>query len=308
MNTQDLITMQIVMFLLMLLGMVLTKKQVISKEGKKCLTELLVNLIIPCNIIYAFSLSGDEKAMENFAVILLVAVSTCIFSVLLSAVAYNRMPHDEKKVMQYATVVSNAGFMGNAVAEGIFGPLGLLYTAVYIIPQRIFMWSIGLTYFNTDNKGKGALKKALTHPCIVAVYIGLLIMIFHIPLPGALGLTVQKVSSCCTALSMFVIGAILAEVDLRTVVTAKTLAYCGVRLIGIPIVTLGACMLLGADALVTGVAVVLAGMPAGATTSILAAQHNVAEQFAVKIVVLSTALSMVTIPLWGLFMLTMGLI
>lgn len=299
--------MQVVMFLLMLMGLVVTKKGLLTAAGKKCLTDLLVNLVIPCNIIYAFTLSGDKSAVDQFGMVLLVAVLTGGFSVALSAVAYNRFPHEEKKVLQYATVVSNAGFMGNAVAEGIFGPLGLVYTAIYIIPQRIFMWSIGVSYFDQSEKGAKGLRKALTHPCIIAVAVGLVLMIAHITLPSILVTTVKKVSDCCTALSMFVIGAILAEVDLRTVITPKTLAFSAVRLCGIPLVTLIVCLLLGAQPLVTGVAVILAGMPAGATTSILAAQYGTGEKFAVKIVVLTTALSMLSIPLWGALMIHFGL-
>lgn len=35
----------------------------------------------------------------------------------------------KKKVLQYATICSNAGFMGNPIIEGIYGQEGLLYAS-----------------------------------------------------------------------------------------------------------------------------------------------------------------------------------
>ena len=46
----------------------------------------------------------------------------------------------------------------------------------------------------------------------------------------------------------------------------------------------------------------MTGMPAGATASIFAARYKSDAPFATKIVVLSTLLSMVTLPLWSLIL------
>ena len=40
------------------------------------------------------------------------------------------------KVLKYATMASNAGILGNPVAEGIFGSMGLFYASFYLIPHE----------------------------------------------------------------------------------------------------------------------------------------------------------------------------
>ena len=50
MDLGDLLTLQGTLFLLMLLGAYLSKKGVITKEGKRCLTDLVVYVILPCTI------------------------------------------------------------------------------------------------------------------------------------------------------------------------------------------------------------------------------------------------------------------
>ena len=88
-------------------------------------------------------------------------------------------------VLQYATVCSNAGFLGNPVAEGLYGSIGLLYASVYLIPQRIVMWSAGISYFTESPSRKEVVKKVLTHPCIVAVEIGIVLMVTQVKRQGS---------------------------------------------------------------------------------------------------------------------------
>ena len=54
MNISALFHLQIMMFLLMGTGILLRKKNIITPEGKKCLTDLIIDLLLPCNIIHSF--------------------------------------------------------------------------------------------------------------------------------------------------------------------------------------------------------------------------------------------------------------
>lgn len=80
----------------------------------------------------------------------------------------------------YGAVCTNAAFLGNAITEGIFGAEGLMLTSIFLIPQRMAMWSVGVSYFMqgagaapTTPEEKRAHRKAvilktIRHPCIVA--------------------------------------------------------------------------------------------------------------------------------------------
>ena len=43
---------------------------------------------------------------------------------------YRQLFQLQLMIFQYATVCSNAGFLGNPVAEGLYGSLGLLYACL----------------------------------------------------------------------------------------------------------------------------------------------------------------------------------
>ena len=120
--------------------------------------------------------------------------------------------------------------MGNPVVQEIYGDQGLLLASIFLIPQRIVMWSAGVKCF-TNEKGKNAIKKVITHPCILAVFIGMFLMISQIQLPEFATKTIDVLSQCTTALSMIVIGGILSEISIKSVVSKLSLYYCFIRLI-----------------------------------------------------------------------------
>ncbi len=297
----SLFQLQIMMFLLIAIGYVLGKKNIITKEGRKSITDLIIHVILPCNIIVSFFIEMNLHILTSCFVIFLLSIGIQLFSTFVGKYFY---PHANERmlpVLRYATICSNGGFMGNPLVEGIYGSQGLLYASIYLIPQRIVMWSAGLSCF-TKAKGKEVIKKVITHPCIIAVAIGLFFMITQISLPVSFEKTLRTLSGCTTSLSMIIIGVILSEINAKTIFSKMNAYYCFIRLILFPAIVLSIGMILHLDPLVTAVSVVLSGMPAGTTTAILAAKYDGDAHFAVKCVFLSTLLSLITIPLWCMIM------
>ncbi len=302
MDFNRLFCMQGMLFALMLLGLLLRRAGMIHEENKGLLTDLVVNVTLPCSIVKSFEMEFDAEILRSCMVIFLVAAAVQAGSFVLSRFLYPGVEKKRRRVLQYATICSNAGILGNPIAEGVFGFLGLLYASVYLIPQRAFMWSLGLTYFTECPSKRELAKKVATHPCILAVALGLVIMIFQIPLPGVVDETVKTLAGANTAVSMLFIGSILAGVSPRSLYSPLAGYYAFVRLFLMPFLVWAGCSLLRIDGVVMGVAVVLAGMPAASVTAILASKYGCDEVFATKCVVFTTLLSMVTVPLWCVFL------
>ena len=300
MKIDGLFDLQVMMFLLMAVGVVLRKMNIITKEGKGMLTDLVIDLILPCNIISAFYMPMDHSVFVSGVEILIISILIQIFCTFISGILYRKVPKEKRMVLQYATVCSNAGFLGNPVAEGLYGSVGLLYASVYLIPQRIVMWSAGVSYFTECPSKKEVVKKVLKHPCIVTVEIGIVLMVTQVQLPGFLSSAIENVGGCTTAITMMLIGTILTDVDMRHILTRTTVAYSFIRLVFIPAVVFAGCWLANIDSVVAGVSVTLAAMPAGTTTAILAMKYHGDEEFATQSVVLTTMLSMAAIPIWSL--------
>ncbi|WP_027089204.1 AEC family transporter [Thomasclavelia saccharogumia] len=292
----NLIDLQIEIFFLMIVGYVLRKLNIISSANRKSLTDLVIYVILPANIIYSFMIKMDGEIIRSGLMVLIVSIVIQLVCSFLGKYFFVKALPSQQSVLQYGTICSNAGFMGSPLIQGLYGSNGLLFASIYLIPQRIVMWSGGVACF-TSAKGKDVIKKVITHPCIIAVFIGLIIMISQVQLPNYLDITIKALSNCNMALSMIVIGGILAEISIKEVINKLTFYYSFIRLIFIPLLVLLGCVLVDIPPLVTAVSTVLAGMPAGTTTAILAEKYAGDAKLAVEIVFLSTALSLITIPL-----------
>lgn len=298
----DLLNLEGLMFLCALCGIIMKRKNILPGKSREILTDLVMNLILPANIIHSFEVEFNLTILQKFAVVLLIATAAQIVSMICANTFWNRQPENLKAVLQYGTQVSNAGFLGIPVTEGVLGSEGLMYGSVFLIPQRIVMWTAGIAYFTKSADWKDTFKKLAKNPCIIAVYIGFFLMLTQFQLPEMLENTLVKLGACTTPLTSILIGIMVADVDYRTLVSPLILLLTAVRQLVLPALVFLGCRLLHIDPILTGVSVLLVGMPVGSTTPILAAKYGGDYIFAGKCVILSTVLSLFTVPLWCFIM------
>lgn len=299
----QLINLQIRMFLLMLLGFGLKRGGVITESGKRCLTDLVLYVFLPCNIVKSFMVTIDLDVVKNFMMVFMISVAIQLGCMLLSKVLFTKEDKTKGKVLQYATNVSNAGFLGNPVAQEVFGDIGLTYASIYLIPQRIMMWTVGISCFTESPNKKMLIRKILIHPCIIAVEIGLVVLALQISLPQSLQSTLTDLSNCNTAVSLIVIGSILADFNRHEKMEKSVFIYTVWRLILIPLGVYICCRICRFEHFVTGVSVLLAAMPAASTTAILASKYDGDAVYASKLVIVSTTLSLISTPIWSMLLL-----
>ncbi len=299
----EMLNLQIMLFLLMAAGIAVKKIGIITSENRKSFSSLLINVILPCNIVNSF-LSGVEISSELF--------KNCLLAVILSAVIqifvtfanklfFKKVREERKNVMSYGMICSNSSFIGLPVAESLYGSMGVLYTSLFQIPIRFTMWTAGLALF-TDVDRKSAFKKLAKHPCIIAIFVGFILMILPFSLPSVMLNTISSISKCTTPMSMFVIGAILADADIKTMFSKDVLYFTFLRLVGLPLFIWLILKPFGLNSLLVNICVIMSGMPAGSTTSILADQYGGDSMFASQMTFVSTLFSIVTIPLLGLLL------
>ena len=88
MNLEGLFELQFMMFILMGVGFFLRKKNILTAEGKKMLTDLVIDVILPCNIITAFSIEFNQELLMAGLQVLLISLVLQLFCTLISAFCY----------------------------------------------------------------------------------------------------------------------------------------------------------------------------------------------------------------------------
>lgn len=286
-------------FAMMAAGFLLRRTRVLGKEAERVITDLVLNLVLPCNIFNSFLGGGSGAAAADYLAVLLISIGIQLLSLVYGRFAFPRESADRRCNLSYAMICSNAGFLGNAVTEGVYGATGLMLTSIYLIPQRIMMWSEGLAIFSGESNRRAAVKKVVTHPCVIACMLGLLAMALKVPVPAILQTPIQSIGRCNTPLTMMMIGMILSEIGGKALVDRTILRFTVHRLVLMPLVVYLVCRLLPVGSTVTGVSVLLAAMPAGATTTMLASKYGRDPEFATKLVVFTTLCSVPAIFIWS---------
>ena len=278
-----------------------------SVRAQKGLSDLLIYFILPCNIIESFKGKLTPDLINNSLAAFFISFAIQTLSIILGKLIFAHFSDEMKPVMNYGLICSNSSFIGLPVVNNIYNSIGVLYASIFQLPIRITMWTSGLTQFTgrkVDKNGnkqpiftKETIKSLILHPCIIAVFLGLLIMILHIQLPNSVDRSIALMSQCTIPVSMIVIGCILSECKVKELFDKATFYFTFIRLLAFPLLILVILKLLHVDSIIIGVSILLTGMPAGTTTAILADKYGCDAAFGSRVIFVSTICSIVTIPI-----------
>lgn len=285
-----------VLFLIMVIGFLARKKDIISGDMTKKLSELILMITQPLLIIASFNLELSKEMLGNMALVFILSVGIHAFSMAAGQILYFRYPRDIKSVLKFATVFSNCAFMGFPMLEGILGSVGIFYGSIYIIPFYILALSYGVMVF-TGKNDRDTLKKILFHPIVISVIVGMVLFLLQIKLPAPLYKAASMVGSMTSPLSMLIVGALLANMPIKKMLLDPSLYYGSfVRLILLPVLVMLALRPFALPADILRTCITLVAMPAGVNTVIFAEKYDGNAELASSLVGISTILSIITIP------------
>ncbi len=304
------------LFILIAIGFVCQRIRLLTEEANKCMADLVMYIVTPCVIINAFSATLYSKAelldiLKNMGVVALAAAGLHIAMILVVTLVFRFKDEDRRRIMRFAGVFSNAGFVALPLAQALIDTdgshEGALYAAVFLAVFNIVLWTWGLA----DMQGKGRAlnwKKLVFNPGIIGVAVGLIFFTSPlylsiggragIELPSVIGGALSSVSALNLPLPMLMVGYYLGKADLLAAFRDGWSYLCMLlRLLVFPLATLGVLYLCGVRGNTLTVLVIGACAPVGATTTIFAAKFDRDTALSVRLVSLSTILSLLTMPL-----------
>lgn len=299
-NFFKMLSTQAILIVYMCVGFYCSKRNIVDRHTQSKMTDFVLRITLPCMIFNSFNTHLTPELLKQAALCLAVAFFICFLAWLAGKWIYNMYPFEKKSILQYATLVNNSGFLGLPIVSAVLGERGFLLATIFIIPNRIFMWTAGMAIFTDSTDKKSVVKKVLLNPCIIAVFLGIFRSLVETPLPEFAAKALTGLGNSTTPLSMLLIGTMMTELTLHSFKDWSTVYLAFVRLIALPLVTLGLMRILGADEVMTGCAVILTAMPAGSTTALLAEKFGADAVYGSKCVLTNTLFSLITIPLMTL--------
>ncbi|MDD6812156.1 MAG: AEC family transporter [Lachnospiraceae bacterium] len=142
--------------------------------------------------------------------------------------------------------------------------------------------------------------KLFSSPFVLSFGVGLLLFFTQIPLPAVIKDVINASAGLNTPIAMMVSGVYLAKADIKSMLHTKALFQVSfVRLILIPIFSAGLLSLLPSGFYEVKMCLLLASIcPFGTNVAVYAQLHGKNYCYAAQTVVISTLLSVLTIPLF----------
>ena len=304
--------------ILIIPGFLLAKFNILKEGSDKIITALVINVAQPLLMFMSLQKEFNKGILKN---VLFVFLLTVLFHFIMIGLTYLVIRNKDKRaklnVVKFASIFGNVGYMGIPFLQTLFknNPAVqseiLIYCAIVIAAFNLTTFSIGVLIISGDKKNV-SLRKAFLNPTSFSVYIGLfLFLVVGKPIAsfGAQGSSLnlflskmmasfQMLGDMVTPLSMTVIGIKLASITPRKLFLDKwSYVSCLNKLIIMPLITILVVAFLPLGQVVKYALFFTMAMPSATITAMFAVQFDSDGEFASATVLLTTVLSILTIPL-----------
>ncbi|MDD5833205.1 MAG: AEC family transporter [Clostridiales bacterium] len=286
----------IIMIIYMGIGFILFKKNMLSKNGSKELGTLLLYVILPSAIINSYCVEKNAETVSAFFVSFILSLAALCLAMIVCSVMFRR-----NKIANFGVSFSNAGFMGIPIVSAVLGKEMVFYVSSFVALLNIFQWTYGVMVF-TENKDSIKAKSLSKNPILISMVIGVVLFFSQISLPSIVSTAISSIAALNAPVAMIILGAYLAQADLKTVFNCKELySQSAVRLILIPVLT-GIIMIISSALIQLKheaylAILIAASAPVGSNVAIFAEKHGLDYVYAGRLVCLSTLLSVISMPI-----------
>ena len=282
------------MFLLAGIGYLLFKGGKISLEGSKTIGNILIYGSLPAVNINGFRIERTAEHVSGLLWSAAAALTIVLLSILISHFVFRK-----DGVAAFATSFTNPGFFGIPLIVASLGQGAVFYAAPFIAFLNIGQWTYGVSRLNGQPVLQGFQpKKLIKAPFVIAILVGIFLFATQLPLPAIVENCLSNVAGLNTPLAMFTVGVYLAQTDLVKMFGRRTLyLVSALRLLVIPVLSLLILSLLPSSMhVMKTVLLIVAACPVGSNVAVYAQLHGKDYPYAVETVIISTLLSIVTIP------------
>ena len=293
-------------FIMIFPGYLLSRLGMIKKQHTEAMTLIITTVTYPCLVIDAMQMEYSTEVINNCKVLVVLFFAIISISLIISklVVRFVNLPPAQSNVLAFMMTFGNTGFLGLPVLNGLFGKEAVFYGALCDSTFDLLMMSVGVALIRMAAAGETKINikealKSFINPCFIGVIIGLILYVCKITLPAIVGGPVASIGAVTSPLAMMVVGSHLGRIRFRELFTNKY-AYliCVLKLLLAPAMAiLLVKIFLGLGSLFTTVIILESAMPCAMFAVILSERYKADVEFATKGVMMTTFVSLITIPL-----------
>ncbi len=291
-------------FALIGLGYWAGRTRFFTEEATAYLTKFVFYFALSA-MLFRFSANLSIAEVWDSRLVAAYLWGTAVVYGIATLVCYARKLSIEVTAMEaQCAVIGNTGFLGVPMLTLLLGPEAIGPVMLALAVDLIVFASLIVILITGSRDGRmsiGILRTVglglLKNPMIVAISSGLIWSALQIPIPAPMNEFLALLGAAATPCALFAIGASLASKSAERVSVAGWLSFC--KLVLHPLfVAFAAFILFKVDPYQATVIISAAALPVAGNVYILAQHYNVAPARVSAAILVSTALSIVTVSLW----------
>lgn len=289
------------MFLMVAVGFILYKRNMLTENGVREMSSLLLKIVTPMIIMSSFQREFDYGLFIEWSAMFLVSLLTYIISIAVAEVFFRNKSTHALAESKLGAILPNCGFLAFPLMQALAGDIGIFYGSTSVILLNIIQWTYGVRLLKPHEK-IGA-RRLFVNPGVIAVVLSLILFISPVKLSAPVFQAVSAIGSLNTPVAMIVLGAMLAQTDIKSAFF-KTYYYkiAFLKLILIPMIMIVVLRFLPLSDNVRLIAFICSVVPTATALSMLSQIFDKDYIHSTNTVVISTVLSVITMPI----LLTMG--
>ncbi len=315
----------VMIFVLIGVGLLLYKKKMLSEMTSKQLSGIIVNVTNPALLICSAFQEGPKVSVPELGMALLFFLFVYAILIVVSFLIPRilRVPNMYHYSYQMLTIFGNVGFIGIPLASAVLGAESLIFVSIYNLIFNILIYTFGLSLLqkaeakqlaaqsaatesatqraNSDATAASPLWKKLVNAGTISAAATIIFYLCDFQVPSIVPSTLNYMGQATTLLSMLVLGASVAQMTPKDIFShPKLYGFTLLRQILVPI---GCVLLLRPfiqNPLVLNTMALMLAVPAGNMPLMLSKQLHVETDTIAQGIILTTILSLVTIPIVSL--------
>ena len=278
--------------------------QKLLKLDIKSISTMSLYLMLPFLTFDTFY--SNELNVEYFYMFLF----TCLLALIMMTLTvlfgfFIKADKTQMSAMLLGTIFPNSGNYGAPVAMFAFGAMGFQYAVIFMVIHAFLMNTIGIFIASYGSEKTTSIKDSLMSvikmPVLYGFLFGVLFQLLHIELPSTIQDGISLVGSASIPTVMLILGMQLAEIKPQKFELKYVNTVTIFRMLISPLLAVVLVNFMPVNDMIKNVYILLAAMPIAANTTLLAVQFNVKPDLTSFTTLVTTLLSLVTIPLTLLF-------
>lgn len=285
------------MFIILLLAFLCYRIGLVSQEGNKSVSNLLLMVVNPVLIITVYQTEYDPVLVRGLLLAFLAAAVSHIAGIVISTILIRSGSGPDYTIERFSAMYSNCGFIGIPLISSVLGSTGVFYLTAYMAVFNLFTWTHGVTLMEKKCSLK-SIGRGLASPMFIATLCAIALFFLRVELPGVILDSMNYIADMNTPLAMMVAGFSVAQADIRRMCTRFRLYFVSaIKLIIFPLCMIPVLFLMHLPREVSMTMLIAAACPAATTGTMMAIRYKQNYTYASEIFALSTVLSVLTMPL-----------